>query len=132
MGKNVYVCDYCGEFVIADGDNKKPNINTKCKICGGNQFHYFVPEKHYHPPVSPKLMQLRFGELIPQWEEHRRHGITLTSGMLPTPKCPICGYNKVRKISGVERGTNAAVFGLFGNKRKYQFECLNPSCGYKW
>lgn len=48
------------------------------------------------------------------------------------PKCPTCGCDHIRQISSTERAGNAAMFGLLGNKRKYQYECLNPQCKYKW
>lgn len=50
----------------------------------------------------------------------------------PKPKCPTCGTENIRKISDAERGANAFMFGLMGNKRKCQFECINPNCKYKW
>lgn len=48
------------------------------------------------------------------------------------PKCPTCGSTNIRQISSTERGVNAVMFGFFGNKRKCQFECLNPNCKYRW
>lgn len=48
------------------------------------------------------------------------------------PKCPTCGSTNIRHISSTERGFNAVMFGFFGNKRKCQFECLNPNCRYRW
>ena len=48
------------------------------------------------------------------------------------PKCPTCGSTNIRHISSTERGVNAVMFGFFGNKRKCQFECLNPNCKYRW
>lgn len=48
------------------------------------------------------------------------------------PKCPTCGTTNIRHISSTERGVNAVMFGFFGNKRKCQFECLNPNCRYRW
>ena len=48
------------------------------------------------------------------------------------PKCPTCGCENVRRISSTERGVNAVVFGIYGTKRKCQFECQNPNCKYRW
>lgn len=48
------------------------------------------------------------------------------------PQCPTCGSTNIRHISSAERGVNAVMFGFFGNKRKCQFECLNPNCRYRW
>ena len=49
-----------------------------------------------------------------------------------TPRCPTCGCTNIRRISSTEKMGNAMAFGLFGNKRKQQFECLNPQCRYRW
>ena len=48
------------------------------------------------------------------------------------PKCPTCGSTNIRRISGTEKAVNTAAFGLYGNKRKCQFECQNPNCRYRW
>ena len=49
-----------------------------------------------------------------------------------TVKCPTCGCTEVQKISNTSKVINAGVFGLLGNKRRYQYECLNPNCKYMW
>lgn len=48
------------------------------------------------------------------------------------PKCPTCGSTNIRRISTVEKATVVILFGIFSNKRKYQFECQNPGCKYMW
>ena len=48
------------------------------------------------------------------------------------PKCPTCGSTNIRRITATERGVNAVMFGVFGTKRKCQFECQNPNCKYRW
>lgn len=48
------------------------------------------------------------------------------------PRCPTCNSKQIRKISNLERFFNGITLGLLGNKRKYQFECLNKHCQYKW
>ena len=48
------------------------------------------------------------------------------------PKCPTCGSTNIRHITATERGVNAVMFGVFGTKRKCQFECQNPNCKYRW
>ena len=58
--------------------------------------------------------------------------ISRTTQYANLPKCPTCGSTNIRHISSTERGVNAVVFGFFGNKRKCQFECLNPNCRYRW
>lgn len=130
--KYAYVCDYCGEIKVTEGTTEKPSIGTTCNVCGCNYFHYFVPESAYYPPYSAAIMKLRFGDLTQQWEERKKQKINPNDGKLPTPHCPTCGSENIRHISDLERGANAVAFGFLGNKRKYQFECLNQTCMYKW
>lgn len=48
------------------------------------------------------------------------------------PKCPTCGSTNIRRITTFEKVGNVVAFGILGNKRKYQFECLNKNCKYCW
>lgn len=45
-------------------------------------------------------------------------------------KCPTCSSINIHKITSSQKITNIALFGLFGNKRKMQFQCNN--CKYMW
>jgi len=50
----------------------------------------------------------------------------------PLPKCPVCGSKDIRRISSGEKIGSAVALGFFSNKRRQQFECLNPSCKYRF
>lgn len=41
------------------------------------------------------------------------------------PKCQICGSTNIKRISTTAKVVNTAMFGIFGNKRKYQWHCNN-------
>lgn len=69
-----------------------------------------------------KARQKQIEEIKKQAEEDKKY----------IPKCPTCGCENVRKISSTERGVNAVMFGVYGTKRKCQFECQNPNCKYRW
>jgi endogenous inhibitor of DNA gyrase (YacG/DUF329 family) len=43
----------------------------------------------------------------------------------PIVKCPYCQSGNTKKISSTAKAVNIAMFGLFGNKRKYQWHCNN-------
>ena len=45
-------------------------------------------------------------------------------------KCPTCGSTNVRRVTSIDKVTNIALFGLFGNKRTKQFHC--DDCNYEW
>lgn len=44
---------------------------------------------------------------------------------VPTVKCPYCQSSNTKKISSTAKAINVALFGIFGNKRKYQWHCNN-------
>jgi len=41
------------------------------------------------------------------------------------PKCPYCSSTNLKRITTAEKAINIAMFGLLGNKRKYQWYCNN-------
>ncbi len=43
----------------------------------------------------------------------------------PTVSCPYCKSTNTKKITSTEKAVNIALFGIFGNKRKYQWHCNN-------
>lgn len=76
-----------------------------------------------------KLLTLEEYDSIMNKSQSEHDVISASSNL---PKCPTCGSTNIRHISSTERGINAVMFGFFGNKRKCQFECLNPNCRYRW
>ena len=72
--------------------------------------------------ANEKARQENIAKLKRQAEEDKKY----------IPKCPTCGCENIRRISSTERGVNAAMFGIYGTKRKCQFECQNPNCKYRW
>lgn len=46
------------------------------------------------------------------------------------PSCPTCHSKDIRRITSGEKVVNAAMFGIWGTKRRQQFQCNN--CGYRW
>ena len=47
-----------------------------------------------------------------------------------TPRCPHCHSTNIKSISGVNRGTSIAMWGIFSKKINKSFECLD--CKYTW
>ena len=41
----------------------------------------------------------------------------------PTITCPYCQSTDCNKISSTSKAINIALFGIFGNKRRYQWHC---------
>lgn len=51
----------------------------------------------------------------------------ITNGSSFTVECPYCHSTNTTKITAMEKGLNIFLFGLFGNKRRYQWHCYK--CG---
>lgn len=115
-----------------------------CSECLGGNVIELVTEDEYKNKTGKgfeTLNKLKFEREIKDKEYEKKHPIrqryyqphskqkTVEENL---PKCPTCGSTNIRHISSTERGVNAVMFGLFGNKRKCQFECLNPNCRYRW
>lgn len=141
MAINAYACSYCGEFILAEG-GKIPLESNKCKKCGASKYIFVADRETYSRFASRGelwvLTRGRCRKYEDAWEEHNKN-LTPTSGEKPeytstysAPRCPTCGSIKIKRITSAERGANAIVFGFLGNKRRYQFQCLNPNCKYLW
>lgn len=138
-------------------DKEDPNLLLeKCPFCNA-EFYYEeeieeligcqtildrkVYAKYiYGNPEKEQLYQARtkkeLEEIYKQSEEQELKEKELKETQLyeesNIPKCPTCGSTNIRHISATERGVNAFMFGIFGTKRKHQFECQNPNCKYRW
>lgn len=65
---------------------------------------------------------LKKSTLSPQQQAHNQ---AVAREALNKPKCQICGSTNIKRISTTEKAVNVAMFGLLGNKRKYQWHCNN-------
>lgn len=70
-------------------------------------------------------------ETNPYIKEERQEGylcqadLDYVEKMKNKPKCQICGSTNIKRITTTAKVVNVAMFGLLGNKRKYQWHCNN-------
>ena len=70
-----------------------------------------------------------------QYNQHTALGIKTSYGhnkqpshnQPPTITCPYCKSTDCKKITTTAKAVNIALFGIFGNKRRYQWHC--KKCG---
>ena len=136
MSKFMYYCDKCG-YMYAHPFGYEHTLSEPCPKCGHNYLSRTGTRK------IPTLTEEEYEQYIATntWDERAIKKYCLIYYNCSyinkkytefTPKCPTCGCTEIRKISATEKVVNIGMFGLLGNKRKYQFECLNPACKYKW
>lgn len=93
-------------------------VNETIAPFRGNPQYIGKPQKDYSAEIKERKMQ----EEVKEKAEIEKC----------TPKCPTCGCTKIKQVSIGDKMVGIALFWLFSNTRKYQFECLNPKCKYKW
>lgn len=116
-----------------------PNCNQEakedsviCEFCG---FDIALYNETYQ-----RIYQEKINKLNREEREKDKPKITYISSPEPIscsdnnsvhkPRCPFCNSENLTKITTAERAINAAMFGLLGNKRKYQWHCNN--CKSNW
>ena len=92
---------------------KCPNCSAMCK---DNDF-YCLKCNH---PLSNKNIFLTSEEY-----NDSNHITTSTTMKTNIPKCPICGSTNLKKLSALDRGTSAFMWGLGSNKIGKTYECRN-------
>lgn len=68
-----------------------------------------------------------FKKLFPEIENGKKisYSAPISRPTTPAVKCPYCQFENTKKISSTAKAVNVALFGIFGNKRKYQWHCNN-------
>lgn len=142
MKEITYICVTCGNVIFFPEDNK-PRKRIKCDKCGEGGFlpantrkMPYVTKEQYEEMIENDTWDdylIRYLSVLPCVRDLAEQKAPQNKEMPEfTPRCPTCGCTNVRRISTTERAVNAGLFGLLGNKRMYQFECMNPNCKYKW
>lgn len=142
----VYFCQQCGKVEFHSCKIKRIKcsncgsifVSTKGKPCpqgiSPEQYKHMVDNDEWEPYIIERYSRffpyaIKLKEKRDMREQENNHNAQNSQFV---PKCPTCGSTNIRRISSAEKVGNIAMFGLLGNKRKYQFECMNPNCKYKW
>jgi len=94
------------------------------------------PQQHYDEPIVLKYQRVdpfnppnfygtdrwRNATFTPQYFPPNQ---VVSKPSKPIVTCPYCKSEKTTKISSFEKATNIFMFGIFGQKRKYQWHCNN-------
>ena len=137
-------CPYCeGELIIQDLSQSEP--------CDMTEYYKEHPEemdilempddvlldkyKDYLNSIREQGCQMTDEEFIKGLREGRKdsmrrsyHSTPASSTPITTTPiitCPYCQSTNTKKITATAKAVNVALFGIFGNKRKYQWHCNN-------
>lgn len=104
-----YYCKKCTRTVYF---SENDTINDICKICG-NKMEAEKPLVT-HPKDTIKNVNRKNSCATMNFKQSK---IDVT--------CPYCNSTNTKKISTTSKVVNTALFGIFGQKRRYQWHCNN-------
>ena len=90
-------------------------VDDNLSICPHCGFDLALYNKFFDRIYATKLNQLN----------KENNFSTLDGDTAAVPRCPYCGSSDLDRITSIEKVANIALFGLFGNKRRYQWHCNN-------
>lgn len=78
-----------------------------------------TPKPHYYsqPIISRKHL------ISPDYVPKPKSITIKPQPTTPTITCPYCKSTDCKKITATAKAVNVALFGIFGNKRRYQWHC---------
>ncbi len=99
---------------------------TTCPECG---FYISLYQQEFEKIYNEKLNSLNQAE-----DEKNRPKEKIiyvnSNSTVHKPRCPYCGSEDLTRITSMDKVVNIALFGILGNKRRYQWHCNN--CKTNW
>ncbi len=91
---------------------------TVCEKCG------------FDLKMYNEVYQRFYNEKLNRLNNTNNDNCYVNSNLSFKPRCPYCGSENLTKITTMDKVVNIALFGVFGNKRRYQWHCNN--CKTNW
>lgn len=98
-----------------------------CEKCG---FDLLLYKQTYKKIYDSKIEELNESKLPKEQPQIKREVVKVQSSDVHKPRCPYCNSENLTRITSFDKALNIAMFGLLGNKRKYQWHCNN--CKTNW
>lgn len=112
----------CPECKCEIGDEKKV-----CEKCG---FDLLMYKQAYKRIYDAKIQELNKSEMVKEQPEIKQKTVEVQANTVHKPRCPYCNSENLTRITSFDKAINIAMFGILGNKRKYQWHCNN--CKTNW
>ncbi len=108
----------------------KHDVNDQASVCDICGFELELYKQAYEKIYKEKLQRLNEFETMKNQPQVVYKTVSLPTQAVHQPRCPYCNSEDLTRITSVDKAVNIALFGLFGNKRKYQWHCNN--CKTNW
>ena len=124
LNDDCYECPMkdCGQKLI-DINLSKEDFDIITSISKDITFLESMINLKEQDPIEYQLKMSQFKTQLQQQESSKIQNDT-------TPRCPHCHSTNIKSISGLNRGTSIAMWGIFSKKINKSFECLD--CKYTW
>ncbi len=112
----------CPECQCVIGDE-----NKVCEKCG---FDLLLYKQVYEKLYDAKMKELNEVEMVKEQSKIKNKTVEGQTYTVHKPRCPYCNSEDLTRITSFDKAVNIAMFGILGNKRKYQWHCNN--CKTNW
>lgn len=105
-------------------------VDDEAKICKKCGFDLLFYKQAYRKIYDEKIKELNKSELAKEQPKVEYKTVEVQERGVHKPRCPYCNSDNLTRITSLDKVINIAMFGVFGNKRKYQWHCNN--CKTNW
>lgn len=108
----------------------KCKVNDEAKECEKCGFDLAMYKQAYDRIYAEKIQKLNESEYLKSQPQIIYRETSVQNVSVHKPRCPYCNSENLTRITSFDKVVNIALFGILGNKRKYQWHCNN--CKTNW
>lgn len=108
----------------------KCEVNDEKKLCEKCGFDLLMYKQTYKKIYEAKIRELEKSETAREQPKIEYKTVEVQANTVHKPRCPYCNSENLTRITSFDKAVNIAMFGILGNKRKYQWHCNN--CKTNW
>ncbi len=105
-------------------------VNDEDLVCPKCGFDLIMYKNEFSRIYNEKLKKLDESSKPQIQQQIIYHTEKSQSQNVHKPRCPYCNSENLTRITSLDKVVNIALFGVLGNKRKYQWHCNN--CKTNW
>lgn len=105
-------------------------MDDEKKVCENCGFDLFLYRQAYEKIYNAKIQELNKAEMVKEQPKIEYRTVETQTNTVHKPRCPYCNSENLTRITSFDKAVNIAMFGILGNKRKYQWHCNN--CKTNW
>lgn len=105
-------------------------VNDEANICEKCGFDLLLYRQAYKKIYDEKIQELNKLEIAKEQPKIEYRTAQVQANVVHKPRCPYCNSENLTRITSFDKVVNIAMFGILGNKRKYQWHCNN--CKTDW